>query len=53
MCVFAGESEYVNDIPAQVDEVYGAFVLAKKGPGKLLGIDTSKINVIIKLYEFW
>lgn len=42
---FIGESEFVNDIPSQVNELYGAFVVAKKGPGKLTSIDTSKVKV--------
>lgn len=40
----SGEAEYVNDIPSQVNELHGAFVIAKKGPGKLTSIDTSAIK---------
>ncbi|XP_065224598.1 uncharacterized protein LOC135848590 isoform X2 [Planococcus citri] len=48
----SGEAEYVNDIPVQVNELYGAFVVSKKGPGKLTSIDTSAIRNIPGVVKF-
>lgn len=40
-----GEAKYVNDFPSMHDEVFGAFVLAKKVHAKISNIDASRALV--------
>ncbi|XP_065224600.1 uncharacterized protein LOC135848592 [Planococcus citri] len=48
----AGEAEYVNDIPARVNELHAAFVVSKTGPGKLISINTSAIENMPGVVKF-
>ncbi|KAL6990258.1 CDP-4-dehydro-6-deoxyglucose reductase [Sarracenia purpurea var. burkii] len=48
----SGEAEYVNDMPITVNELFGAFVVSKKGPGKLISIDTSVIKKMPGVVKF-
>lgn len=42
----SGEATFANDLPTQVDEVFGAFVLAEVKPGSVIeGFDTTEAMV--------
>lgn len=48
-----GEAKYVNDIPKMPNEVYAAFVVAKKVHGKIASIDASKALKIPGVVAFY
>lgn len=43
-----GEVEYTYDIPNITNEVYGALVITKVGPGTITNVDISQAEVIFE-----
>lgn len=42
-----GEAQYINDIPAALDELFGVFVVSDVGSATIKSIDASKALVLI------
>jgi xanthine dehydrogenase/oxidase len=49
----SGESQYVNDIPKQHNELHAAFVLGDKVNGKIVNIDVDEALKIPGVYAFY
>lgn len=48
-----GEAQYINDMPKQANELYGAFVLSTIAQGKILKFDSSEALKISGVYKFF